>query len=71
MRAREIVRAIERAGGWKARQNGGHAVYKASKPGGGEVSIVVPIHPTKAVPKGTVRSIEAQGAPAFGEGWLS
>lgn len=69
MKAREIVRRIEKCGGEKARQSGGHAVYKASGPGG-SVSIIVPIHPSKEVPNGTVRSIEKQGAPAFGEGWL-
>jgi predicted RNA binding protein YcfA (HicA-like mRNA interferase family) len=70
MKAREIVRAIERAGGWKARQSGGHAIYKAEAADGSVVSIIVPIHPSKEIPKGTVRSIRQQGAQAFGEDWV-
>jgi predicted RNA binding protein YcfA (HicA-like mRNA interferase family) len=70
MKAREIVKKIEKAGGYKARQSGGHAVYKAQCPDGSTVSIIVPIHPSKEIPKGTVKSIRQQGAPAFGEDWV-
>lgn len=73
MRAREIVRQIERHGGYLVRQVGSHARYEAAyvREDGtpGRVATAVPMHPGD-VPIGTLRKIEKALAPAFGKDWL-
>lgn len=73
MRAREIVKEIERRGGHLVRQVGWHARYEApyARPDGtqGRVATAVPMHPG-AVPLGTLRAIEKALEPAFGQEWL-
>ncbi|WP_370652784.1 type II toxin-antitoxin system HicA family toxin [Frankia sp. Cj5] len=73
MRAREVNRAIERAGGVFVRQVGSHRRYRAiyididGREGRAETA--VPQHPGD-VPTGTLVRIEADLAPAFGKRWL-
>jgi predicted RNA binding protein YcfA (HicA-like mRNA interferase family) len=73
MRAREVNRAIERAGGFKVRQVGSHRRYRATytDESGREAraETVVAQHPGD-IPNGTLARIEADMAPAFGKGWL-
>jgi predicted RNA binding protein YcfA (HicA-like mRNA interferase family) len=73
VRAREVNRAIERAGGEFVRQVGSHRRYRVTyhDTGGREarVETAVPQHPGD-VPTGTLARIEADLAPALGKRWL-
>lgn len=74
MSARAVIRRIEQLGGCLERQVGSHATYAAilRDAHGNAAAVVrgqVPIH-TGDVPPGTLRSIQRQFEPAFGEGWL-
>ncbi|WP_328522860.1 type II toxin-antitoxin system HicA family toxin [Kribbella sp. NBC_00359] len=73
MKAREVVRAIERAGGKKTRQTGSHARYAVpyTKPDGTPSTAygTVPVHGGD-IPQGTLDSIERQLEPALGKEWL-
>ena len=54
LRPREIVRILERAGFVQWRQKGSHlTLYRATD----HRALTVPIHFSKAVPKGTLRAI--------------
>jgi len=56
MNSREIIRAVEAAGWRLIRVRGSHHHYRhPTRPG-----IVTVPHPKKALPKGTLRSIERQ-----------
>jgi predicted RNA binding protein YcfA (HicA-like mRNA interferase family) len=57
LRARDLVRILERAGfvGW--RQRGGHlTLYRESD----NRTLTVPVHPSKTLPKGAIRAIIEQ-----------
>ncbi len=73
MRARQVIREIERRGGRFVRQVGSHARYDAAyvrEDGSeGKVATTVAMHPGD-IPTGTLRKIEKDLAPAFGEEWL-
>ncbi len=73
VKAREVIRAIERAGGSKTRQVGSHARYAVvyEKPDGSPSTAyaTVPVHGGE-IPNGTLDSIEKQLEPALGKGWL-
>jgi predicted RNA binding protein YcfA (HicA-like mRNA interferase family) len=73
VKAREVIRAIERAGGKKTRQVGSHARYAVSytKPDGtpSTAYATVPVHGGD-IPNGTLDSIKKQLEPALGKGWL-
>jgi predicted RNA binding protein YcfA (HicA-like mRNA interferase family) len=57
MRAREVVRILEKAGFARWRQKGSHlTLYRASD----RRALTVPIHFSKTVPKGTLRAIIKQ-----------
>lgn len=73
MRAREVNRAIERAGGTNLRQVGSHRRYRITKTGDDGTTLTahttVPQHPGD-IPAGTLRSIERDLEPVLGKGWL-
>ena len=73
MRAREVNRAIERAGGTNLRQVGSHRRYRITKTGDDGIErtahTTVPQHPGD-IPTGTLRSIERDLEPVLGKGWL-
>ena len=63
LRAREVVRILERAGFVKWRQKGSHlTMYRASD----QRVLTVPIHFSKTVPKGTLRAIIRQAGAHYG-----
>jgi predicted RNA binding protein YcfA (HicA-like mRNA interferase family) len=72
--ARQVIRRIEELGGYHVRTRGSHATYAAEqRDERGEVLVKVraqvPVHSGDVAP-GTLRSIQRQLAPVFGEGWL-
>jgi predicted RNA binding protein YcfA (HicA-like mRNA interferase family) len=73
VRAREVNRAIERAGGVFVRQVGSHRRYRATYTDSdgreARAETAVPQHPGD-IPTGTLARIEADLAPAFGKRWL-
>jgi predicted RNA binding protein YcfA (HicA-like mRNA interferase family) len=74
MTARAVIKRIEALGGARIRQVGSHATYEAVKRDlqGRALRTVrgqVPIHRGDIAP-GTLRSIQRQFEPVFGEGWL-
>jgi predicted RNA binding protein YcfA (HicA-like mRNA interferase family) len=74
MNARGVIRRIEELGGYHVRTKGSHATYEAVKRDDNEDVILtakaqVPIHSGDVAP-GTLRAIQRQLAPVFGEGWL-
>jgi predicted RNA binding protein YcfA (HicA-like mRNA interferase family) len=74
MTARHVIRRIEGLGGYHVRTRGSHATYAAElRDGHGEVVMSaraqVPVHGGDVAP-GTLRSIQRQLEPVFGEGWL-
>jgi predicted RNA binding protein YcfA (HicA-like mRNA interferase family)/predicted RNase H-like HicB family nuclease len=68
VRAREVNRRIERAGGQQVAQRGSHRKYRVVA---GTVSArtTVPQH-AGDIPSGTLRAIERDLEPALGKGWL-
>jgi predicted RNA binding protein YcfA (HicA-like mRNA interferase family) len=73
VRAREVNQRIERLGGVMIRQRGSHRRYAATTtlPDGTALTA----HTTVAqhagdIPIGTLRGIEKDLTPIFGEGWL-
>lgn len=73
MKAREVNRRIERLGGHKTRQRGSHRRFEAK--GTRTDGTTFTVHTTVAqhsgdIPLGTLRQIEEDMAPVFGEGWL-
>lgn len=74
VRAREVNHRIERLGGRVLRQRGSHRRYEARATlADGTVVVVattVAQHPGD-IPAGTLRQIEKDLAPLFGEGWLN
>lgn len=72
--ARQVIRRIEELGGYHVRTRGSHATYEAVKRDEHQRVVLtaraqVPIHSGDVAP-GTLRSIQRQLAPVFGEGWL-
>jgi predicted RNA binding protein YcfA (HicA-like mRNA interferase family) len=72
--ARQVIRRIEELGGYHVRTRGSHAMYEAVKRNDKDQMVLtakaqVPVHGGDVAP-GTLRSIERQLAPVFGEGWL-
>lgn len=53
--ARDVIRALERAGWVKTRQDGSHA--RLRNPGKPANNVTVAIHPGKTIPIGTLRAI--------------
>ena len=73
VRAREVNQRIERLGGYQTRQRGSHRMFEASTElSDGTKVIVRTVVAQHAgdIPNGTLRSIEKDMAPVFGEGWL-
>jgi len=68
-----VNRRIERLGGRMARQVGSHrryvVAYQDDAGSQAQVSTTVPQHQGD-IPVGTLRAIERDLKPAFGEGWL-
>jgi predicted RNA binding protein YcfA (HicA-like mRNA interferase family) len=73
VKAREVIRAIEKAGGTFTRQVGSHKRYSVSykRPDGttSTAHTTVPAHGGD-IPIGTLDAIEKQLEPALGKGWL-
>ncbi len=74
MTARQVIRRIEELGGYHVRTRGSHATYAADLlDDNGQVvtsaRAQVPVHGGDVAP-GTLRSIQRQLAPVFGERWL-
>lgn len=70
MRAREVNQRIEKLGGVAIRQRGSHRLYRATGEDSGiSAQTVVPQHPGD-IAAGTLRHIENDLKPVFGEGWL-
>jgi predicted RNA binding protein YcfA (HicA-like mRNA interferase family) len=72
--ARQVVRRIEELGGYHVRMRGSHATYVAERRNAEGAVLTtaraqVPIHSGDVAP-GTLRSIQRQLAPVFGERWL-
>jgi predicted RNA binding protein YcfA (HicA-like mRNA interferase family) len=68
MKAREVDRIIEAKGGLHVRTVGSHKRYRVTV-GGVIASTAVPRHPGD-IPKGTLRKIQSDLAPALGRKWL-
>jgi len=68
MRAREVNRKIERAGGVHTRTVGSHKRYEVTVKGV-TASTSVPQHPGD-IPTGTLYKIQKDLAPALGRKWL-
>lgn len=68
VKAREVNRAIERRGGYMVRQVGSHRRYEAVS-GDVKRQTIVSQHPGD-IPAGTLRKIEKDMEPVFGEDWL-
>lgn len=73
MRARDVNRRIERLGGYLLRQRGSHRRYEATRTEADGRSTTahttVPQH-AGDIPAGTLKAIEKDMEPVFGEGWL-
>jgi predicted RNA binding protein YcfA (HicA-like mRNA interferase family) len=73
MKAREVIREIERRGGSFTRQAGSHRRYtaRATDAEGNTTTAhaTVPMH-SGDIPAGTLASIERQLESVFGKGWL-
>jgi predicted RNA binding protein YcfA (HicA-like mRNA interferase family) len=67
---KEVVSMIEKRGGVAIRQSGSHLRLMVEYEGG-KVFAVVPMHSGRDVATGTLRAIERDLEPAFGERWLS
>lgn len=71
---REVVRRIEKRGGYRVRTRGSHATYEVVKRDQ-QCGVVVraraqvPVHRGEVAP-GTVRAIQRQLQAVLGEGWL-
>ena len=73
VRAREVNRRIERLGGDLLRQRGSHRRYEATKTltNGTTVTAATTVAQHAGdIPIGTLRQIEKDMIPVFGEGWL-
>jgi predicted RNA binding protein YcfA (HicA-like mRNA interferase family) len=73
MRAREVNRRIERLGGVMVRQVGSHRRYVATytDAAGKQATVATTVaQHTGDIPLGTLRAIERDLEPAFGQGWL-
>jgi predicted RNA binding protein YcfA (HicA-like mRNA interferase family) len=73
VRARDVNRRIERLGGELLRQRGSHRRYEATKtlPDGTVVKAATTVAQHAGdIPGGTLRQIEKDMIPVFGEGWL-
>jgi predicted RNA binding protein YcfA (HicA-like mRNA interferase family) len=67
MKGTEVVSEIKSRGGAIVRQKGSHVRVHCAC---GKNHSTVPVHKGKDLPIGTLRSIERDLAPCFGEGWL-
>jgi predicted RNA binding protein YcfA (HicA-like mRNA interferase family) len=68
VKAREVNRRIERLGGKELRQRGSHRRYGAT--GNGVTAQTTVAQHTGDIPIGTLRAIQKDMEPVFGEGWL-
>lgn len=74
MRARDVNHRIERLDGHILRQRGSHRRYEATKisPDGTTATAVTTVAQHAGdIPLGTLRQIEKDMIPIFGEGWLT
>lgn len=75
VKSKEVNRRIERLGGINVRQVGSHRRYKATYTRADgtatTASTTVAQHASDDIPVGTLKKIESDLAPAFGEGWLT
>ncbi|HEX8001293.1 MAG TPA: type II toxin-antitoxin system HicA family toxin [Mycobacteriales bacterium] len=69
MTPREVCRRIERRGGRYVEARGSHRRYRVGYGAGGTCVTTVPMHRRDLKP-GTLRAIERDLEPAFGERWL-
>jgi len=69
MMPREVIVRIEKLGGVFVRQRGSHRLYRAIGPDGVSAITTVAMH-AKDIPLGTVKKIQKDLEPVFGEGWL-
>ena len=74
VRAREVIARIERLGGTFTRQRGSHRRYEVTFTDDEGVvrtaQTTVQVHQGREIPVGTLRAIQRDLAPAFGERWL-
>lgn len=73
MKAREVNQRIESLGGYVTRQRGSHRRYAAAYSDQGverTAFTTVQQHKSQDIPLGTLRAIQRDMTPAFGEGWL-
>ncbi|AAN12592.1 toxin [Mycobacterium phage Che9c] len=74
MKSRDVNRRIESLGGIETRQRGSHrryAVVYTDKSGNERTAFTtVQQHKGQEIPLGTLRAIQRDLEPAFGEGWL-
>ena len=73
MKSRDVNRKIESLGGYETRQRGSHRRYEVTYTVEGvehAASTTVQQHKGKDIPNGTLRAIQRDLAPAFGERWL-
>ena len=74
MKSREVNQRIEALGGHETRQRGSHRRYAAAytDPEGVERTAFTTVqqHKSQDIPLGTLKSIQRDMTPAFGEGWL-
>ncbi len=71
VRARDIIRAIERSGKCRlVRQRGSHKQFACSS-GATECRTTVPDHGSHDLGTGLLRAIEKDLEPCLGKGWLT
>lgn len=74
MKSRDVNLRIESLGGYETRQRGSHRRYAATytDPEGVERTAFTTVqqHRSQDIPLGTLKSIQRDMTPAFGEGWL-
>lgn len=66
MTAKEVVKKLRALGAVRLRSKGSHVRFASPD---GRCATTVAMHPGD-VPLGTLRAIERQMAPSFGNGWL-
>lgn len=63
--ARQVIRALRKAGFYRARTSSAHHIFK--HPEDSKLRPVVPVHSSKTIPPGTLRSIIKQAGLTVGE----
>jgi predicted RNA binding protein YcfA (HicA-like mRNA interferase family) len=65
VKARELRRILKKLGCEELRQRGSHLVVRC-----GSCQTVIPVHPGRDIPRGTLASIVRDLAPCLGPDWL-